>query len=344
MLITGPCSAESEDQMRETARQIQEASLPLSYFRAGIWKPRTRPGGFEGVGAPGLKWMQNIREEFGFKLCTEVATTAHVELALEAGIDLLWIGARSTANPFTVQEIAEALAGVKIPIFVKNPTNTDVALWAGAIERLSAKNIQNLGAIHRGFSNYKSTQYRNPPHWDLMVDFRELFPELPILIDPSHITGKREEIGKLLKLGSGMLYDGIMAETHCNPDKAWSDAAQQLLPKGLKTILDQLPNPEITLEEFPVEIQKLRALISELDGLLIANLSKRMEYSNQIGKLKQEKNIAIFQPDRWREIKAELSEKSKRFGLSYEFSLQIFKKIHEESIRCQSEVEINPEG
>lgn len=336
-IIAGPCSAESELQVMQTAQELAELRVSLSAFRAGIWKPRTKPGGFEGVGSTGLAWLKNVKETFGFPVATEVATAHHVEAALAADIDILWIGARSSANPFTVQEIAQSLKGTEKTVLLKNPVNTDLALWMGGLERLLAMDIGNLGVIHRGFSSYQKSEYRNPPQWHIAIDFKSQYPNVPILIDPSHICGERTGIAKVLQQAVHLQYDGMMVEVHISPDTAWSDAAQQLTPAAFSEILQHLVLPQ-DQQTLPTEIERLRSVITDIDNEIISLLASRMETSKKIGGIKKENNIAVYQPERWQEIQQQIREKSEKLGLSSCFTEHLFKMIHEESINRQNDL------
>ncbi len=338
LIIAGPCSAESETQMMETARLIKENNLPVPVYRAGIWKPRTKPNGFEGVGAIGLKWLQKVKEEYGFKTATEVANAYHVEEALAADVDILWIGARSTVNPFTVQEIAVALKGTDKPVLVKNPVNPDLPLWIGALERLLGQDIYNLGVIHRGFSNYQKTKYRNIPNWQIALDFKNEFPNIPMLVDPSHICGNRTGLAAVAQEALNVGYEGMMIETHYQPDEAWSDAAQQITPQVLGSMINNLQIRTQDISQFDDEMGRHRTLISDLDFQLIDLLSQRMKISEKIGTLKKKNNIAIFQPDRWKVITEYANAKADESGMSAEFIERIFKAIHEESIEVQNNI------
>ncbi|HAV02911.1 MAG TPA: 3-deoxy-7-phosphoheptulonate synthase [Chryseobacterium sp.] len=338
LIIAGPCSAESETQMMETARLIKENNLPVPVYRTGIWKPRTKPNGFEGVGAIGLKWLQKVKEEYGFKTATEVANAYHVEEALAADVDILWIGARSTVNPFTVQEIAVALKGTDKPVLVKNPVNPDLPLWIGALERLLGQDIHNLGVIHRGFSNYQKTKYRNIPNWQIALDFKNEFPNIPMLVDPSHICGNRTGLAAVAQEALNVGYEGMMIETHYQPDEAWSDAAQQITPQVLGSMINNLQIRTQDISQFDDEMGRHRTLISDLDFQLIDLLSQRMKISEKIGTLKKKNNIAIFQPDRWRVITEYANAKADESGMSAEFIERIFKAIHEESIEVQNNI------
>jgi chorismate mutase len=302
LVIAGPCSAETEEQVLKIAHDLKDTDV--NYYRAGIWKPRTRPGMFEGVGAIGLKWLQKVKEETGFKTATEVANRAHVDLALEYDVDLLWIGARSTVSPFIVQEIADALEGTDKIVLVKNPVNPDLALWLGAVERLYTANIKNLGVIHRGFSTYEKTKYRNIPEWQMAVELQSKFPDLPIINDPSHITGKRDMIFDVSQTALDLNFDGLMIETHNDPDNAWSDAAQQVTPAALVQIMKDLKIRKETDEEteYNNKLSQLRAQIDMIDNQLIDILGKRMKTSDKIGALKKQKNVAVLQTNRWNTI------------------------------------------
>lgn len=338
LIIAGPCSAESEAQMLETAKRIKESASEVSVFRAGIWKPRTKPNGFEGVGIIGLNWLKKVKEVYGFQTATEVANAHHVDAALKADVDILWIGARSTVNPFTVQEIAEALKGTNKTVLVKNPVNPDLALWIGALERLLAQGISNIGAIHRGFSTYQKTKYRNSPNWQIALDFKNQFPNIPLIVDPSHICGNRTGLAAIAQEALNLGYSGAIIETHSNPDEAWSDAAQQITPEVLGQLIQnlQVRNPDFS--GFDEEIVLHRTLISDLDFQLIQILAERMKVSEKIGSLKKANNIAIFQPDRWKVITEYAAQKADETGMSREFIERVFKSIHEESVEVQNRI------
>tara|TARA_R110002074_G_scaffold86875_1_gene191751 strand:- start:27718 stop:28800 length:1083 start_codon:yes stop_codon:yes gene_type:complete len=338
LVIAGPCSAETEEQVLGIANSLKDTDV--NYYRAGIWKPRTRPGNFEGVGALGLKWLQKVKAETGMKTATEVANRAHVELALEHDIDLLWIGARSTVSPFIVQEIADALKGTDKIVLVKNPVNPDLALWLGAVERLATADIKNLGVIHRGFSTYEKTKYRNIPEWQMAIDLQTKFPDLPIINDPSHITGNREMIFDVSQTALDLNFDGLMIETHHDPDNAWSDAAQQVTPSKLVQIMRDLKirKEDNTEAEYNSKLNNLRANIDIFDNQLIETLGKRMKTSDAIGELKKEKNVAVLQSTRWNEILGAMILEGESKGLSEEFILRMFKAIHQESIRHQEKI------
>lgn len=338
LIIAGPCSAETEEQVLKTAHQIKDTEV--SVLRAGIWKPRTRPGGFEGVGAIGLKWLQKAKQETGLLLATEVATRAHVELVLEHDIDIVWIGARTTVNPFAVQEIAEVLKNTDKIVLLKNPVNPDLSLWIGGFERLYNANIKKLGIIHRGFSTHEKNKYRNNPEWQIAIEMQSKFPDLPMICDPSHITGNRNMIQQVSQQALDLNYDGLMIETHINPDKAWSDAAQQVTPDELKNILKNLKVRKQTEEDFDYTsaIAKLRTQIDEIDGKVLEIIGKRMKIVQQIGELKRERNVAILQNHRWQEILERMLLIGKQEELSEEFIISLFKAVHQESIHHQGKV------
>jgi chorismate mutase len=338
LVIAGPCSAETEEQVLRIANELKDTDV--SYFRAGIWKPRTRPGMFEGVGALGLKWLQKVKAETGMKTATEVANAAHVKLALDHDVDLLWIGARSTVSPFIVQEIADALNGTDKIVLVKNPVNPDLALWLGAVERLATADIKKLGVIHRGFSTYEKSKYRNNPEWQLAIELQTKFPDLPIINDPSHITGKRDMIFDVSQTALDLNFDGLMIETHFDPDNAWSDASQQVTPKVLIQIMKDLKirketDPEA---EYNKSLNNLRAQIDVVDNQIIDLLGKRMKAADGIGALKKKKNVAVLQSKRWNEILGHMVLEGESKGLSEEFILKMFKAIHQESINHQEKI------
>ena len=338
LVIAGPCSAETEEQVLKIAHELKDSDV--NYFRAGIWKPRTRPGMFEGVGEIGLRWLKKVKEETGMKTCTEVANAAHVKLAIENDVDLLWIGARSTVSPFIMQEIADALRGTDKIVLVKNPVNPDLALWLGGIERLYTAGIKNLGAIHRGFSTYEKTNYRNTPEWQLAIEFQNKFPDLPLINDPSHITGNREMIQDVSQTALDLNFDGLMIETHFDPANAWSDAAQQVTPTKLKQIMEDLKIRKETNTEadYTKSLDNLRAQINVADAQLLETLGKRMKTADQIGALKKDKNVAVLQSKRWNEILGNMILEGESKGLSEEFVLKMFKAIHQESINHQEKV------
>ena len=321
-VIAGPCSAETEEQVLKIAHELKDSDV--SVFRAGIWKPRTRPGGFEGVGEIGLKWLVKAKKETGLLMGTEVATAAHCKLALEYDIDVLWVGARTTANPFAVQEIADTLKGTDKIVLIKNPVNPDMALWLGGVERLYAAGIKKLGVIHRGFSTYEKTKYRNIPEWQIAIELQNKFPDLPLIIDPSHITGNRN----------------MILETHTDPDNAWSDAAQQVTPDALKQIFKDLKvrNVNDSSDEFAAKMTKLRANIDVLDANLLELLGKRMKVADEIGQVKKEANVAVLQNNRWNEIQEKMVAEGGKKGLTEEFIIKLFKGIHQESIEHQEKI------
>ena len=338
LVIAGPCSAETEDQVLKIAHELKDSKV--SVFRAGIWKPRTRPGGFEGVGAIGLKWLQKAKAETGLQMAIEVATAAHVKLALEYDIDILWIGARTTVNPFAVQEIADALQNTDKIVLVKNPVNPDLALWIGGVERLYNAGIIKLGVIHRGFSTYEKTKYRNNPEWQIAIDLKNRFPNLPLIIDPSHMTGNRYMIFQVTQEALDLNYDGMIIETHIDPDNAWSDAAQQVTPENLKKIIFDLTIRKETDDayEYQSKLAKLRGKIDEFDAKLLDVIGKRMKVTEDIGALKKEKNVAVLQNKRWNEILEKMVNEGSQKGLSEEFIIQFFKAIHQESISHQEKI------
>lgn len=333
-VIAGPCSAETEEQVMTTARQL--ASKGCHIFRAGVWKPRTKPGGFEGNGEEALPWMKRVKEETGMAVTTEVATPEHVELALKYGIDILWIGARTTANPFAMQAIADSIRGMDIPVFVKNPVNPDLELWIGAMERINQAGIKRIAAVHRGFSSYEKKIYRNQPMWQIPIELRRRIPDLPIICDPSHIGGSRELIAPLCQQAMDLGFDGLIVETHCNPDKAWSDANQQVTPEVLDYILSLLiiRNKTVTTEG----INELRKQIDELDNNLMDLLSKRMRVSREIGQYKKEHNMTVLQTSRYNEILDKRGAQGSLCGMDAKFIKEIFEAIHEESVRQQIEI------
>lgn len=338
LIIAGPCSAETEDQVLQLARGV--AASDVRIFRAGIWKPRTRPGGFEGVGAIGLNWLVKAKAETGLMMAVEVANAAHVKLALDHDIDVMWIGARTTVNPFLVQEIADALHGTDKIVLVKNPVNPDLALWMGGIERIYKAGIRKLGAIHRGFSTYDKTRYRNNPEWQIAIELQNLLPDLPLICDPSHITGRRDMIAEVSQQALNLSYDGLMIETHIDPDNAWSDAAQQVTPERLLEILRNLKVRRAidTSDDFVRELTKLRTQIDEYDARIMEALGRRMMIADKIGALKKERNVAVLQPKRWREVLDRMTSEGSRLNLSNEFIQKLFHAIHQESITHQQEI------
>nr|WP_315001533.1 bifunctional 3-deoxy-7-phosphoheptulonate synthase/chorismate mutase type II [uncultured Capnocytophaga sp.] len=338
VVIAGPCSAETEEQVLKIAHSLKNTDV--SFFRAGIWKPRTRPGMFEGVGALGLQWLQRVKDETGLKTATEVANKDHVKLALEHDIDMLWIGARSTVSPFIIQEIADELKGTDKIILVKNPVNPDLPLWIGALERLQRAGIEKLGVIHRGFSTYEKTKYRNIPEWQLVIELQNKYPNLPIICDPSHITGKRDLIFDVSQTALDLNFDGLMIETHCNPDAAWSDAAQQVTPERLVEIMNDLRirKTSTSEEDYVSQLGNLRSRIDIIDEQLLDLLKKRMDIADEIGILKKANNVAILQNTRWHEILGKMILEGEQRNLSEEFVIQVFKAIHQESINRQARI------
>ena len=338
VVIAGPCSAETEEQVLKIAHSLKNTDV--SFFRAGIWKPRTRPGMFEGVGALGLQWLKRVKEETGLKTATEVANKDHVKLALEHDIDMLWIGARSTVSPFIIQEIADELKGTDKIILVKNPVNPDLPLWIGALERLQRAGIEKLGVIHRGFSTYEKTKYRNIPEWQLVIELQNKYPNLPIICDPSHITGKRDLIFDVSQTALDLNFDGLMIETHCNPDAAWSDAAQQVTPERLVEIMNDLRirKTSTSEEDYVSQLGNLRSRIDIIDEQLLDLLKKRMDIADEIGTLKKANNVAILQNTRWHEILGKMILEGEQCNLSEEFVIQVFKAIHQESINRQARI------
>ena len=337
VLIAGPCSAESEDQMLKTARGIKK-HFDQFVFRAGIWKPRTRPGMFEGIGVIGLDWMKKVKQETGALLTTEVAMPMHVEKALKAGIDILWIGARTTVNPFSIQEIAESLRGVDVPVMIKNPAFPDLQLWIGAVERINRAGIKKLATIHRGFHSYEVTAYRNQPHWEMALELKTMCPELPMICDPSHICGNTTLTSHVAQKAMDLHYDGLMIESHIEPLRALSDARQQVTPDRLFEIVSNLVIRNPIDDDHKTRLQELRDKINEMDDELIQTLAARMMVSKDIGKWKRDNNVVVFQVSRWEEILKRVLQLAEDMGLSREFAKQVYVLIHDESIRSQEEV------
>lgn len=334
IVIAGPCSAETEEQVMDTATQL--AAKGIRIFRAGIWKPRTKPGGFEGVGAVGLPWLQRVQKELGMLVSTEVATPRHVEAALEAGVDILWIGARTVANPFAMQELADSLRGADVPVLVKNPVNPDLELWIGGLERINGAGIKRLGVIHRGFSSYDKRIYRNLPMWHIPIELRRRIPDLPIFGDPSHIGGARELVAPLSQQAMDLGFAGLIVESHCTPDSAWSDAKQQVTPDVLDFILDKLIIRDI--KQTTESLETLRRQIDEIDNSIIELLAKRMRISREIGQYKREHNMTVVQTGRYTEILDKRGVQGVLCGMSCDFMKTIFEAIHEESVRQQIDV------
>lgn len=334
LVIAGPCSAETEEQVMNTAKQLAERGVKI--FRAGVWKPRTKPGGFEGVGVDALPWLKNVKKETGMYVATEVATAKHVYECLKAGIDIMWIGARTTANPFAMQEIADALKGVDIPVLVKNPVNPDLELWIGAMERINNAGLKRIAAIHRGFSSFDKKLYRNLPQWHIPIELRRRIPNLPIFCDPSHIGGKRELIASLSQQAMDLGFDGLIIESHCNPDAAWSDASQQITPDVLDYILNLLVIRKDT--HTTESLNELRKQIDECDNDLIQLLAKRMRVCREIGTYKKEHGVNILQTGRYNEILDKRGAQGVLCGMDQAFIKKVFEAIHEESVRQQMEI------
>lgn len=336
LVIAGPCSAESEKQVISTARELTKCPN-VKVFRAGIWKPRTRPDSFEGIGNIGLKWLSRVKEETSFLTTTEVANTRHVELCLENNVDILWIGARTTVNPFVVQEIADALKGVDIPVLVKNPINAELGLWVGAIERLYKAGIRKLAAIHRGFSTYEEMEYRNNPHWEIPIELKRLLPKLSLICDPSHIGGDRKFIKPISQMALDFGIKSLMIETHINPDKALSDSKQQITPKKLIELLGKLKVRDTipTDRLLKAQIAHLRSAISKIDSRIIQDISDRMRFVEEIGQLKQQHKIPVLQIDRWETLLKNHIDKAQEKGLDGEFIKAIFELIHTQAVKKQ---------
>ena len=337
-LIAGPCSAETEEQVIATASGLVSANIDL--FRSGVWKPRTRPGAFEGKGSAALPWLKRVKDELGIRTTIEVATALQVEKALKFGIDVLWIGARSTANPFSVQEIADALKGVDVPVMVKNPTNPDLELWIGAIERVQAVGIKNIAAVHRGFSTYGKSIFRNEPYWEIPIELRRRLPEIPLFCDNSHICGNRIELKSVAQYALDLNYDGLMTETHCDPDHAWSDAQQQITPDEYAKLISALvfKRENSDDQDFLHHVASIRQQIDSLDAQVLQLIAQRMQLSEQIGLQKKNHNISILQLQRWNEILEKAKEFGRKQGLSERFIQHYLSAVHQESIARQSKV------
>ena len=342
LIIAGPCSAETEEQVMLTALELAKQNVHV--FRAGIWKPRTRPDNFEGVGIKGLKWLQKVKRKTGMFTATEVANAKHVYEAIKHGVDILWIGARTTVNPFTIQEIAEALKGTDIPLLVKNPVNTDLELWIGAIERFNKCGITRIAAVHRGFSTYEKNEYRNPPKWQMVIDLKRRLPGLPVICDPSHMGGKKSLLTELSQKALDLNYDGLMIESHIDPKNALSDAEQQLTPVELGLLLKKLELRKVNSENkiFTNILEELRTKIDSIDDELIDVLEKRMQVVDTIGRYKKQNKITILQTQRWEEIINKRVEQGLNKGLDEEFMQKILKAIHQESINHQTRI-MNPD-
>lgn len=334
VVIAGPCSAETEEQVMETAKDLAKNGVGI--FRAGIWKPRTKPGGFEGVGSVGLTWLQEVKKEIGMLVATEVANKQHVEEALNAGVDVLWIGARTSANPFAMQEIADSLVGADVPVLVKNPVNPDLELWIGAMQRIYNAGIRQIGAIHRGFSAYGKHLYRNMPQWHIPIELRRRMPELTLICDPSHIGGKRELVAPLSQQAMDMGFDGLIVESHCDPDSAWSDKSQQVTPEVLNFILNMLVVRDTT--QTTESLTLLRQQIDQIDNDLLEALSKRMRISREIGQYKKEHSMPVVQTGRYDDILNSRAAAAEELGMNGDFMKTVYQAIHEESVRQQIEV------
>jgi chorismate mutase len=339
LIIAGPCSAESEEQLLETALALKQEGK-TDILRAGIWKPRTNPGGFEGAGVKGLEWLLKAKQKTGLKTAVEVATSKHVEDALSFDVDVLWIGARTTVNPFSVQQIADSLKGVKLPVLIKNPVNADIKLWIGALERIQKAGIESIGLIHRGFTSFGNTEYRNPPMWQIPIEMKRLLPNYPMICDPSHICGNRENLLSISQKSVDLDYDGIMIETHCNPDAALTDKNQQITPAQLSQLLSNLVKKTAysNEESFLMELENLREQINNLDEELITLISNRMKVAKHIGDIKKKSKITILQSSRYNEILERAIKKGDHLGLSKEFITTYMESIHIESIRIQNTV------
>ena len=339
LIISGPCSAETEEQVMETAIRLHKTGK-VDVMRAGIWKPRTRPGSFEGIGAKGLPWLQSAKKVTGTPWAVEVATGKQVEDALTFDVDILWIGARTTVNPFSVQEVADALRGVDVPVLIKNPINPDLELWIGAVERVAKAGIKQIGLIHRGFSSYGNTEYRNAPMWHLAIEMKRRNPEMMMINDPSHICGRRDILQDVAQKAIDLDYDGLIIESHCDPDKAWSDAKQQITPERLAEMLDSMKwrKEDVASAEYHAALEKLRQQINQLDDELLQIVGQRMKISEKIGQYKKDNNITILQTNRWNEILERAFAKGDNLGLSKEFITKYFDAMHMESISHQNKV------
>lgn len=338
ILISGPCSAESEEQVLATAHRLK--NTPTQVYRAGIWKPRTRPGTFEGVGVKGLKWLKKVQQETGLKTATEVANAKHVFEALKYGVDILWVGARTTVNPFAVQEIADALEGVDIPVMVKNPINPDVELWCGAIERLTQAGITRIAAIHRGFSSYAETKYRNAPNWQLPIELKRRRPDLPLICDPSHIAGRADLLQEISQRAMDLNFEGLIIESHITPEKAWSDANQQITPEGVAQLIKNLVLRRMDpgSNGFLQQLEGLRSEIDRLDDELLRVLGERMQLAEKIGQCKKDNGVTILQSGRWDSILQKSIDAGAEIALSAEFVKKVFSAIHQESINKQTNI------
>lgn len=339
LIISGPCSAETEEQVLETAVRLANTGK-VDVLRAGIWKPRTRPGSFEGIGTKGLPWLQQAKKQTGLPVAVEVATAKQVEDSLHFGVDILWVGARTTVNPFSVQELADALRGVDIPVLIKNPINADLELWTGAVERIAKAGISRIGLIHRGFASYGNTQYRNAPMWHLAIEMKRRNPELMMINDPSHICGRRDLLMEVAQKAIDLDFDGLMIESHIDPDNAWSDAKQQVTPERLGEMISEIKwrSEDVPSESFHIALDKLREQINHLDDELMQLLSQRMKLADQIGTYKKNNNVTILQTNRWNEILERAYQKSDKLGLSREFITRYMDAVHMESINRQNAI------
>lgn len=339
LIISGPCSAETREQVMATASQLADTGM-VDIIRAGIWKPRTRPGNFEGVGTKGLPWLQEVKKNTGLPVTVEVASAKHIEDALNFEVDVLWIGARSTVNPASIKEVASALRGVDIPVFIKNPMNPDIELWIGAVERIARAGVKNIGLIHRGFSTYGNTEYRNPPLWHLAIEMKRQNPELMMICDPTHISGRRDIIQRVAQKAVNLNYDGLMIESHINPDEAWTDGRQQLTPAAFEEMMRNIiwRNEKPDSPAFDTALEKLREQINQIDDELLNLLGRRMKVSEQIGEYKRVNNMTILQNTRWSEVVEKGKQAGNVLGLSTAFIDQYLTAIHMESINHQNRV------
>ena len=339
LIISGPCSAETEEQVVETVQRIA-ATGKVDMIRAGIWKPRTRPGSFEGIGVKGLPWLLRAKKLTGLPTMVEVATGKQVDDAINFEVDVLWIGARTTVNPFSVQEVADALRDTDVPVLIKNPINPDLELWTGAVERVAKSGVKQIGLIHRGFSSYGNTEYRNAPMWHLAIEMKRRYPDLLFINDPSHICGRRDILHDVAQKAIDLDYDGLMIESHMDPDHAWSDAKQQVTPEKLAELLDSIVwrREDVNSEEYHAALEKLRQQINHLDDELMQILGQRMKISEKIGEYKKNNNITILQTNRWNEILQRAVQKGEILGLSKEFITKYFDAMHMESINHQNKI------
>jgi chorismate mutase len=339
LIISGPCSAETEQQVIQTATRLA-ATGKVDILRAGIWKPRTRPGSFEGIGTKGLPWLQQAKKESGLPVAVEVATAKQVEDALHFGVDVLWIGARTTVNPFSVQDVADALKGADVPVLIKNPINPDLELWIGAVERVSNAGIKNIGLIHRGFSSYGNTEYRNAPMWHLAIEMKRRNPGMLLINDPSHICGRRDILMDVAQKAIDLDFDGLIIESHIDPDNAWSDAKQQVTPERLGEMISSIVwrTEEIDSEELHAVMEKMRQQINQLDDELLQLIGQRMKVADKIGQYKKDNNITILQTNRWNAILERAYERGEKLGLSQEFITKYFDAVHMESINHQNKI------